>query len=378
MVNLSTIFVSALVPIMAAASNFASDCNPLNNTCPSDPALGGTISLDFKKKTDYFSNLYGEDRTNYTENGLIEWFQAHGDGPSLRSNFYILYGKLSIECKIPNGVGIIANFFLQSDDGDEIDFEWISTFPSNVTTNYFGKGVTGDYDRGTIVQVGGNLIEEYHTYTIDWQKDQTTWSVDGEVIRTLKADSVANDGAHDYPVSPMRVFIGMWAAGDSSAAGTIEWAGGKTSLNGAPFIYHVKSVNITDGSDGETYSYDDKTGNNISINGKSPGGKGNTISANSNSTSASDSSSNSSTATSSSSSSSGSSISHDNQVVGSSNSSSSSNTKSGSSSTISGVASSTESSSSNSSSQSSNAGSMSAVQQSGLFFAFISATLLLI
>ncbi len=251
-----------LFPALALA-NYANDCDPLNTTCSADRALGTAIKLDFSTATTYFSSLYCADRTNYTSSGLVQWFQNHGDGPSLRSNFYLQYGKVEIKCKTPKGTGIIANFFMQSDDGDEIDFEWMSSYPKQVTTNYFGKGVTGDYDRGTVKRYSSNLTDEYHTYTIDWKKDKTVWYVDGKAVRTLKASKVKDDGKHDYPVSPMRVFIGLWAGGDAESSLTVKWAGGKTTTEGAPFIFNVKSFAAVDYSTGSAYSYKDKTGEKI-------------------------------------------------------------------------------------------------------------------
>ncbi|GMM38338.1 hypothetical protein DASC09_056770 [Saccharomycopsis crataegensis] len=272
MVKYNTLLCSLLLlPFTALAGDFASDCDPLQETCPDDVALGGSIELDFTTETPYFSPLAEGSRIKYTDNGLVEWFENHGDAPSLRSNFYIYYGKVEVVCKTASGVGLISNVFLQSDDGDEIDFEWISTYNTQVTTNYFGKGITGNYDRGTVQKVGAALDEAYHTYTIDWQKDKTVWSVDGQVIRTLSISEISNTGDYQYPNSPMRVFLGLWAAGDSSSAGTVEWAGGATSLEGAPFIFNIKSLIVSDYSTGTAYAYGDKTGNNIVVKGDSKG-----------------------------------------------------------------------------------------------------------
>lgn len=259
--------VPALLPLLAKAS-FADLCNPLTSSCPPNPALRSPVKLDFSEETDLFSNLYGSDRTSYTASGgLKEWFENHGDGPSIRSNFYALYGRFEIECQIPEGTGIVLNFFLQLDTGDEIDFEWLSSKPSQVQTNYFGKEVSGNYDRGETTDLGIQLTSLYHKFTIEWREDQISWFVDGKVIRTLKRTNVISDGQHDYPVSPMRVYIGMWAAGDSENPGVAQWAGEPTSTNGHPLMFNVKYFSAVNYSPAISYTYVDKTGNRIIING---------------------------------------------------------------------------------------------------------------
>jgi hypothetical protein len=54
----------------------------------------------------------------------------------------------------------------------------------------------------------------------------------------------------------MQVHLGLWDAGDpSTAAGTVEWAGGYTDFTKAPFTSYVKSVSITNANPCASYSY---------------------------------------------------------------------------------------------------------------------------
>lgn len=271
--HLSHFVLAFLSSALVAQANYSLDCNPLEKTCPPNAALSDSIKVDFTSPSNYFTPLYATDLIKYLSSGLSEQFKNHGDAPALKSNFYIMYGKVEVSCKTAQGVGLILNIFLQLDDGDEIDFEWVSTFKKQVQTNYFGKGVTGDYDRGQTKDLSFDTTSDYHTYTIEWTEDTVTWAVDGSVVRTLSKSSVAKDGKHDFPNSPSRVFIGLWSAGDSPDKGTSEWAGGKTSLDGAPFSYDVKYIKVQDYSTGKEYSYADKTGNNIKSNGGSINGR---------------------------------------------------------------------------------------------------------
>ncbi|GMM38336.1 hypothetical protein DASC09_056750 [Saccharomycopsis crataegensis] len=261
---------SAVISTAFGATGFASDCNPIESTnCGSDVALGTSAKLDFKSESPLFSVKGGSSRINYTSEGLKEWFEDHGDSPSIGSNFYIMYGKVEISCKIAPGQGMITDFFLQSDDLDEIDFEWLGAEETQIQTNYFGKGnltYTGA-SRSTIYETKKNLTSEYHTYTIEWTETKLTWSFDGKVIATVVAADVSNDGAHDYPASPMKVFLGLWAGGDSTSSGTVSWAGGSTVMSGVPYIYNVEYLSVVDYSTGSSYSYSTDKKATISSNG---------------------------------------------------------------------------------------------------------------
>lgn len=75
-------------------------------------------------------------------------------------------------------------------------------------------------------------MSNYHTYEIDWQPDQLTWSIDGNVLRTLKKSDTWNETAsrYSYPQSPARIQLSLWPAGlPTNPQGTINWAGGEIS-----------------------------------------------------------------------------------------------------------------------------------------------------
>lgn len=50
-----------------------------------------------------------------------------------------------------SGTGIISSIVLESDDLDEVDWEFIGGNSTSVETNYFGKGNTTSYDRAMLV-----------------------------------------------------------------------------------------------------------------------------------------------------------------------------------------------------------------------------------
>lgn len=157
------------------------------------------------------------------------------------------------------GQGVVTSFVLQSDDLDEIDWEWLGGDTTQVQTNYFGKGDTTTYDRGAYHDVA-NPQTSTHTYTVDWTKDYVRWSIDGTQVRELTY-AEAKEGTR-FPQTPMQIRLGTWVAGRADAPkGTVEWAGGYTDFSKAPFIAYYKEIKITDYSNGvdgaSKYVWDD-------------------------------------------------------------------------------------------------------------------------
>lgn len=166
------------------------------------------------------------------------------------------------------GAGIVTSLVLQSDDLDEIDWEWIGSDAqkSLVQTNYFSKGNATTYDRGANFNVD-DTIDTFHTYSLDWTKDRLIWSIDGTAVRTL--ENTGQTGAYAYPQTPMQIKLGTWCGGCSTDVGTQEWAGGKPDWAQAPFDGYYQSVVVQDYSNGvanaASYSWTDASGDYESI-----------------------------------------------------------------------------------------------------------------
>lgn len=160
------------------------------------------------------------------------------------------------------GAGIVTSFVLQSDDLDEIDWEWLGGDNAQVQTNYFSKGCTETYDRGGFSPVA-DPINQFHTYTIRWTPEQLDWIIDGAVVRTLRNTGI--EGCAGYPQSPMQIKLGTWVAGRPDAPqGTIDWAGGLANFDDAPFDGYYQSLRIQDFMGGRSeateYHYGDRSG----------------------------------------------------------------------------------------------------------------------
>lgn len=133
-----------------ALAQTSTSCNPLTNTtCPSDPALGKTVSIDFTSGANSLFDADAGTTMTYGADGAEFIMTSDGLAQTIESNKYIFFGKVSVTLKAANGTGVISSFVMESDDLDEIDWEWLGGNATVVETNYFGKGNTTTYNRAT-------------------------------------------------------------------------------------------------------------------------------------------------------------------------------------------------------------------------------------
>ncbi|KAJ5893568.1 hypothetical protein N7495_005259 [Penicillium taxi] len=255
-----------LAIVQLGAAQTSTSCNPTEETCDANTGLDEwEYSANFVSNSDALARWTTSGGTvNTTDIGAKFTIAEEGEAPTLTSDFYIFFGHVDVTMRASNGTGIISTYFLESDDLDEIDWEQISTYSTEIQTDYFGKGNTTSYDRDTNVDVT-TPEETFHTYSIDWTEKRIEWLLDGDVVRTLEyADAV--DGTN-YPQTPSKIKIGIWSGGDveQDNEGTIEWAGGETDFDDVPFIMWVESIKVINYNPAKSYTYSDKTGDFSSI-----------------------------------------------------------------------------------------------------------------
>ncbi|KAL6692180.1 glycoside hydrolase family 16 protein [Trichoderma pleuroticola] len=273
---LSKTFTTAALALAAStlvSAQTSTDCNPLEKTCPNDPAFGKNDGdCDFTKGAcGNFESLPGT-TLKYNGNGAVFSISTEKEAPTIRTGKYIFFGRIDVVVQAAAGPGIVTSAVLQSDDLDEIDWEWVGGDNAQAQTNYFSKGNTATYDRGAFHPVS-NPLGSFHTYSVEWTSAGVNWLIDNNVVRTLNAAN-AEGGASGLPQTPMQVKLGTWVAGRKDAPqGTVEWAGGYTDFSKAPFLGYYKSISIVDyaGADAPTsksvkeYIYGDNSGSWQSI-----------------------------------------------------------------------------------------------------------------
>jgi beta-glucanase (GH16 family) len=252
---------------IATAQTFT-DCNPLEKTCPNDTGLPSKVfTSDFTdgKGAAASWSLAAYSTLKYGSNGAEFSIAKDGQAPTMETDFYIFFGRVDVKMRAAPGQGIVSSIVLESDDLDEIDWEFIGGDSTQVQTNFFGKGNTTVYDRMEAFDVS-DTENTFHTYTLDWNSDRLLYIIDGKTVRTLEYNDPLAVYGKNYPQTPMKLKLGSWCGGcEGQPNGTVEWAGGKTTFDNAPYVMYVESVNIQNYNPADSYSWTDKSGSWESI-----------------------------------------------------------------------------------------------------------------
>ncbi|KAK9604252.1 hypothetical protein V6Z93_002221 [Aspergillus fumigatus] len=258
---LVALFVASICSVTAQTWT---SCNPLTTTCPPDQALGINTTFTFNKTLDDTIWNVTNGVLSHTDEGTEFTITGENQSPTMQSNFYIFFGIVESHVKMAKGAGIISSIVLQSDDLDEIDWEWVGYNTSEVQSNYFGKGNNETFNRGGYHYVP-NADTEFHNYTTYWTQEKLEWWIDGKLARTLTYEDSQGAGKY-YPQTPCNIRYGIWPAGiKGNAQGTIEWAGGLVDYSKAPFTMVLQSVRVHDFHTGKEYNYTDHSGSWQSI-----------------------------------------------------------------------------------------------------------------
>lgn len=274
----STTFGAAallLSAVQTVTGQTFTDCDPTKKTCKADPALGGTLDVDFKKGASDAFTLADGTTMSYNPTLGANFTIAKGtDAPTIGTEKYIMFGRVDVKMRASAGQGTVSSFILESDDLDEIDWEWLGADDKQVQSNFFGKGNTSTYDRGAFHPVT-DPVGSFHIYSIDWTAESLKWLIDGVLVRTLNFGDAIALGGKNYPQTPMRVKFGSWIGCASQAAmtdpktkGTCEWAGGPIDLSKGSYSMFVESVKIQDYGCASEYVYGDMSGSWQSIQSK--------------------------------------------------------------------------------------------------------------
>lgn len=165
--------------------------------------------------------------TNSSGGELALLLTETNGGTRISSTRYLHYGKVTATLKTGKWGGVVTAFITMSDIKDEIDWEFPGAATTEGQTNFFWQGVIPEQTHGDTTKDLSDTFANYHDYTIDWQPDTLTFSVDNNVVRTIKASDFQAGGINQYPNTPSRIQVSIWPAGiDSMPPGTVQWAGG--------------------------------------------------------------------------------------------------------------------------------------------------------
>lgn len=231
----------------------------MERDCPPDPAFGIENHLFTFNATPDSAIWYPKNgKVTYTpDKGAAFTINKKGESPTIETNFYFFFGRTEVWLKAASGRGIISSIVWLSDCLDEVDWEFMGGNVTHAQSNYFGKGQP-DYKNAIYHPVDAGVQDDYHNYTTVWTKDQMDFYIDGNLVRVLFPKDANN--TYNYPQTPMRLSLGIWAGGDPDLPkGTREWAGGDTDYSKGPFTMYVKSAMVSDFSSGKEYVYTDRS-----------------------------------------------------------------------------------------------------------------------
>jgi beta-glucanase (GH16 family) len=97
-----------------------------------------------------------------------------------------LYGRFEIRAKLPRGRGILAahwlwNFHDSQHGVQEIDImEVLGQAPSNIYMTYHFTDFQRVYGKRSLMEIGPDYSQDFHTYTVEWYPDEIRWFIDGD------------------------------------------------------------------------------------------------------------------------------------------------------------------------------------------------------
>ncbi|GFZ44497.1 glycosylase [Saitozyma sp. JCM 24511] len=178
--------------------------------------------------------------------------QTNG-GTKISSTRYVHYGTIDFVLETSKWAGVVTAAITMSDVKDEIDWEFPGANTTSGQTNFWFLGIANySATRGQTVTVSSDTSSNFHTYTLDWQPETLTWKIDGSVVRTVYKNETLSGTQYKYPSTPSLIQISIWPAGiNSSAQGTIDWAGGLIDWTDPDYTANgyfwntIQSVNVT-------------------------------------------------------------------------------------------------------------------------------------
>jgi len=184
---------------------------------------GDTSNYDFVLNSGDMSSLNDE---------LVLYLTESNGGTRLSSTRYLRYGKMTARIKTGRWNGTVTAVITMSDMKDEIDWESPGDSTRSMQSNWFYEGEIPTVTHGDVHKISSDSYNDFHDYSIEIQEDQIQWSIDGQVVRTVSANSSTR-----FPGTPGRIEMSIWPAGIStSAPGTIEWAGGMINWNDPDYV----------------------------------------------------------------------------------------------------------------------------------------------
>ncbi|KAL2652490.1 hypothetical protein R1flu_020618 [Riccia fluitans] len=211
--------------------------------------IGPSLVSQFPSRDfdEYYSVIWGSPKMVDADGQDVQLTldrKTGGGGFSSKNRFH--HGFFSAKIRLPGNysAGVVTAFYTSNADvypksHDELDFEFLGVVPGTpytVQTNIYGNGSTST-GREERFHLWFDPTEDYHHYSILWNKYHTVFFVDGIPIREMVRSEALGK---QYPTKAMTLYATLW---DGS-----HWAtqGGKYPVNYdlAPFKASFKDLKL--------------------------------------------------------------------------------------------------------------------------------------
>ncbi|PPG02258.1 hypothetical protein C5E06_07095 [Pseudoclavibacter sp. RFBI5] len=150
------------------------------------------------------------------------------------------YGRFSAEFCPPRVSGLVTGMFLyRNGPRQEIDIEFLGKDTTKMLVNVFynpgPEGTKLEYGyRGTptLIELGFDAADNFHTYEIDWRPDVILWLVDGRVVHRRSAWNPT-----PIPDQPLQFNFNLWHSRSEEFAGRLD-------STGLPAFARLRRLNI--------------------------------------------------------------------------------------------------------------------------------------
>jgi len=213
----------------SAVSNVASFTTPAVTTAP--PITGNWTSiyndtfsgsaLDSSWSNSMWGTTYAGSAT--VANNLLKLTAPNASTQELINTenaskpFSFTYGYAQVTMQVPKGQGIWPAFWMMplesyspnGSAGDLVAYSGQGNVPNTDNASYsWGSPSTSV---GTSYVDGVNLSQGFHTYGVDWEKNQITWYLDGKAIESVSSSQAA------ICSDPMYLILDVWLGGANGA-----------------------------------------------------------------------------------------------------------------------------------------------------------------
>lgn len=232
--------------LLFAATAAGAACDPLSGTCPSNPALEGSVTVDLSLPNPYFEGTDGTE-INYPSNGTaLQLTLGSAKTKSILSTKYIMFGRVDATLKAASDPGVDTFFLIKSDVFDQMSFRIVGGNNSYVQTNWTSLGNGASVDNSMDHKMLSSNSDLFHTYSLEYTPDRITFYIDGLVVRNVLAKDVTR-----LPQTPMAVVCGIYKADEPFIPQKRSFSF-KRAVSDATSL---KSIGLNNFSTGSLYSY---------------------------------------------------------------------------------------------------------------------------